>query len=482
VTPGPQRPRRATLQDLPAPPAGRSGWPWTEECAPLPAARPDGSPWPRVSIVTPVYNQGHYLEETLRSVLLQGYPDLEHVVVNDGSSDDSEEVVKRYAPWLSYWVTQPNQGQRAAINRGFEHVTGQVLAYLNSDDLLLPGALERAALEIDPARGRHVIMGRCRFTDSDGRYVGIEHPARFSSHARVLEVWKGHAIPQPSVFWTPEVWRACGPILEDLWVDYGLFCRFSKRYRFHLVDQVLSTYRLHPESKTQTSGEARRLREVVAISRRYWGAAWSPRRWRLELSYLMFRLDRRGRGLRALRAAAEHARHARPLRAALSAAGATLTAPEVVFTAALFPMLNRRVPGGLRRAFLRLASSGPSAETEAYLERDEPWPDGWCGPRIARVIEVPAGARQLRLAGAVELHYLPGPLTLAVSVDGHEVGRPRLEHGGPWELRLALPQPLAPGSARVEIVADAFFVPHRYLSNSDQRPLSWWLQALEAES
>ncbi len=473
--------RRASLRELPPAPAGRTGWPWTEACEPLPATRPDGSPWPRVSIVTPVYNQGHYLEETLRSVLLQGYPELEYVLVNDGSTDDSEDVIRRYAAWLSYWVTQPNAGQRAAINRGFEHVSGQVLAYLNSDDLLLPGALRRAALEIDPQRGRHVVMGRCRFTDPDGRYVGVEHPSRFTSHARVLEVWKGHTIPQPSVFWTPEVWRTCGPILEELWVDYGLFCRFSRRYRFHAVDQVLSTYRLHPASKTQVSGEQRRLNEVVAISRRYWGSALAPRRWRVALSYLLFRFDRRGRALRGLRLAREEQRQGRPLRAAWRGLLAALLAPEVVFTAALFPALNRRAPRALRRAFLALTSAGPSAETQAYLERDEPWDDGWIGRRLVRVLDVGAGARTLRVAGSVDLHYLPGALTLAVRVDGQLVAAPRLEQSAPFDLRLPLQAALPGGQVRVEIDADAWFVPHRVLGNSDHRPLAWCLHALAFE-
>lgn len=482
MTPAKPRPRRASLAELPAPPPGRTGWPWTEAGAPLPPTRPDGTSWPRISIVTPVYNQGHYLEETLRSVLLQGYPDVEYVIVNDGSTDDSEAVIRRYEPWLGYWVTQKNQGQRAAINRGFEHVTGEVLAYLNSDDILLPGALERAALEIDPTRGRHVVMGRCRFTDADGHYVGIEHPSRFSSHARVLEVWKGHTIPQPSVFWTPEVWRTCGPILEDLWVDYGLFCRFSRRYRFHALDQVLSTYRLHPESKTQVSGEERRLREVVGISRRYWGPVFAPRRWRLGLSYLLFRFDRRGRGLRALRAAREEFRHSRPVHAALHVLGALFLAPEVVFTAGVFPELRRRAPRVLRRLFQRLAgAAAPTSETQAYLERTQPWSDGWVGPRLVHFVEVTNGARALRLAGTVELRYLPGPLTLAVSVDGRSAGTPRLADSGPVELRLPLPEPLRPGRYRVEIEADAYFVPHRFLGNSDRRPLSWCLHALEVE-
>lgn len=477
----PARARRATLRELPAPPAGRAGWPWSEACPLLPDARPDGRPWPRVSIVTPVYNQGRYLEETIRSVLLQGYPDLEYVIVDDGSTDDSGQVVRRYEAWLSYWVTQSNQGQRAAINRGFEHVTGAVLAYLNSDDLLLPGALERAALEIDPARGRHVAMGRCRFTDPEGRAIGVEHPSRFSSHARVLEVWKGHTIPQPSVFWTPEVWKTCGPILDDQWVDYGLFCRFSRRYRFHAVDFVMSTYRLHPESKTQVSGEERRLREVVAASRRHWGPAWSPRRWRVGLSYLLFRLDRRGRGLSLLRAAREEARHARPFRAAWHALSASLLAPEVVFAAAVFPALNRRVPAGVRRVFLRLTSAGPSAETEAYLDRDEPWDDGWVGPRLVRVVEAPEGARTLRLAGSVDLHYLPGALTLKVSVDGRVLATPQIRRSGDFELRLPLAEPARAGRRRVAVAADRYFVPHRFLRNSDHRPLSWRVGAVALE-
>ena len=468
---------RARLADLPAPPAGRSGWPWTEECPPLPATRPDGRPWPRVAVVTPVYNQGQYLEETLRSVLLQGYPDLEYAVVNDGSTDDSEQVARRYERWLTRLVSQPNQGQRAAINRGFEGLGGEVQCYLNSDDLLLPGALERAAREVDPARGRHVVMGRSRFTDPEGRYIGVEHPSRFESHARVLQVWKGHTIPQPSVFWTPQVWRECGPILEDSWVDYGLFVRFSRRYRFHFVDQLFSTYRLHPESKTQVSGEERRLQEVLAISRRYWGGWWRPLRWRLELSWALHRFGRRGRGLRFLRAARERRRQGR------SAAGAallgTLLAPDVVFTAVVFPWLRQRLPGALQRLAERLVNGQDEPETLAYLDRDEPWSDGWLGPRLRAWRETVSEARRLRLAGHAELRFLGGPLGLRLRVDGREVAERQLAQSGPFEIALTLPAALPPGRHEIEVEAARYFVPHRHLGNNDRRPLAWQLGSLE---
>jgi len=469
----------ARLRDLPAPPPGRQGWPWTEECPPLPPARPDGRPWPRIGIVTPVYNQGQYLEETLRSVLLQGYPELEYVVVNDGSTDDSELVIRRYERWLSRWVTQPNQGQRAAINRGFEGLGGELQAYLNSDDLLLPGALERAALEIDPARGRHVVMGRSRFTDHEGRFTGVEHPAHFEGHARVLQVWKGHTIPQPSVFWTPQVWRECGPILEDAWVDYGLFARFSRRHRFHFVDQVLSTYRLHPESKTQVSGEQRRLDEVLAISRRYWGGPLRPLRWRLAASLALHRFGRRGRGLRLLRAAGERRRQGRPAAALLPGLGGLMLAPDVLFTLLLLPWLRERLPSVGRRLQERLTAGEDGPETLAFLERDEPWSDGWLGPRLRAVRETAGAARALRLTGGTDLRFMSGPLALRVRVDGQELPPRELPGSGGFTLELPLPAALPAGRHEVEVEATRYFVPHRYLGNGDRRPLSWHLGSLE---
>lgn len=224
---------------------------------------------PRISIVTPSYNQARFIAETIESVMAQGYPDLEHIVVDGGSTDDTIDVLKRY-PHLK-WISKKDRGQGDALNKGFRLATGQIWGFLNSDDTLLPGAVRRVAEEIAPERGRHVIMGRCRFVDESGRYAGIEHPSHFRSHLRVLEVWKGHTIPQPAVFWTPEVWRTCGEADTGLThLDYDLFCRFSRRYRFHFVDQVLATYRLHAASKTEGWTERDRLEDSIRISRRYW--------------------------------------------------------------------------------------------------------------------------------------------------------------------------------------------------------------------
>src|SRR5438067_5875086 len=111
------------LSDLPPPPPGRAGWPWTE-ASPAVWRRPRDGCWPRVSIVTPSYNQGPYLEETIRTVLLQGYPELEYQIIDGGSTDDSVEIIRKYERWLAHWVSARDGGQSDAINHGFDRASG----------------------------------------------------------------------------------------------------------------------------------------------------------------------------------------------------------------------------------------------------------------------------------------------------------------------------------------------------------------------
>src|SRR5262245_1299715 len=126
---------------------------------------------PRISVVTASYNQGKYIGRTIESVLAQGYPDVEHIVVDGMSTDDTPAVLSRY-PHLRV-LREPDGGQAEAINKGFRLATGDVFCFLNSDDTFLPGALHRVAQEINPALGRHVVMGRCAYIDEDDRPTGM---------------------------------------------------------------------------------------------------------------------------------------------------------------------------------------------------------------------------------------------------------------------------------------------------------------------
>jgi cellulose synthase/poly-beta-1,6-N-acetylglucosamine synthase-like glycosyltransferase len=133
------------LKDLPPPPPGKTGWPWTEESRPLPDATADGQLWPKISIVTPSYNQGRFIEECIRSVLLQGYPNLEYIIIDGGSTDETVEVIKKYEPWLAYWESEPDRGQSHAINKGLAKSTGQLFNWHNSDDVLTSNSLTTMA-------------------------------------------------------------------------------------------------------------------------------------------------------------------------------------------------------------------------------------------------------------------------------------------------------------------------------------------------
>lgn len=440
-------------------------------------------PPPRITLVTPSLNQGAYLERTIRSVLDQGYPDLEHIVVDGLSTDDTAAILARY-PHLIV-IREQDRSQAEAINKGFRRATGAILGFLNADDTLAPGALDRVARELAPERGRHIVMGRCRFIDAEDRFTGIEHPSQFVDHARVLAIWKGHCLPQPAVFWTREVWERCGPLDESerLVPDYELFCRFSRDYPFHRIDQVLANYRLHPDSITCRNDDRARLERSIAVSRRYWGSPLSPRFWRLGLSLLRYRIDRRRRGRELLRAAAGRYAKRRYAGAALLGLAGTLLAPGITFYVAVYPPLRRRARGLAGRLLARLAarSGPPTAQSAAYLEADRVWDDGWAGPRVVFTVAPQPGERALRLSGTVEPALLPGPQSLEIRLGDRPAVPHALARGGDFAIEVALdPADSAAAPVALEVRAAQSFVPHAFWHNDDHRPRAWRLRRLEA--
>jgi len=217
------------LQELPPPPPDKTGWPWTEASASLPDARPDRTPWPRVSIVTPSFNQAQFLEATLRSVLLQGYPDLEYFVLDGKSSDESVEVIKKYEPWLTYWVSERDGGQSAAINRGLTMSSGLFTTWINSDDMLCRNALVTHASQIGFREGI-VYVGDCQIVDVRSQLLRV-HRGRvhnFEDLVRIRAIWRGEPrgyIVQPEVLFPRQLAQDVGgvDVRNHRTMDYELW-------------------------------------------------------------------------------------------------------------------------------------------------------------------------------------------------------------------------------------------------------------------
>src|SRR5437762_483466 len=152
----------ATVEDFPNSAVPKRGWPWMERQTEMSAP---AKQWPRITIVTPSFNQAQFLEETIRSVLLQGYPNLEYIVMDGGSTDGSAEILEKYSPWIDHWVSEKDNGQADAIYRGFERATGEIIGWVNSDDLLLPGALAAHAEYFLRHHQAQLVMGGCLWID-----------------------------------------------------------------------------------------------------------------------------------------------------------------------------------------------------------------------------------------------------------------------------------------------------------------------------
>jgi len=435
---------------------------------------------PRISVVTCSFNQAAFIGRTIESVLAQDYPDLEHIVVDGMSTDGTAAVLRRYSHLRV--IREPDRGQADAINKGFALASGEIQCFLNSDDTLLPGALRHVAREIDALRGRHVVMGRCRFIDEDDRFIGIEHPSDFESHRRVLEIWKGHTIPQPAVFWTREVWDRCGPLDEDAGalLDYDLFCRMSRLYRFHLVDEVLACYRLHSLSQTAAMSDDERLRRAVAVSRRYWGSPLRPGFWAILLSYSGHLVDRRRRAARLLRGARDRSQERRFAGAAASGLLGSVLGPDVALDLVLLPLVRSRFASLPRVSSLRRflgRHRAPSPRTLAYRDFTGIYPDRWVGPVFLQRIQVAARPAVLHIAGAVPDAYRPRNLRLRIFVDGDSVADLDVVRDA-FTLRLPLGS-LPPGDHELRIESSTSLVFDDVNGGGDFRPLAFRLDLLQ---
>ena len=205
---------------------------------------------PLVSIVTPSFNQAPYLEENIRSVVEQDYPRIEYLIVDGGSADGSVSIIKQYADKISWWVSEVDQGQTDAINKGFGHARGQYMAWLNSDDTYQPGAVSAAVKYLQEHPDIGMVYADCNFIDQNSQVIG-KFGAAQTDYKRLR---RGYVhIPQQTMFFRAELWHALGPLDPSFYfaMDYELWVRIASRTKIkYLPGQTWANFRIHTSGKT----------------------------------------------------------------------------------------------------------------------------------------------------------------------------------------------------------------------------------------
>jgi glycosyltransferase involved in cell wall biosynthesis len=203
-----------------------------------------------ISIVTCSFEQGRYLDATIRSVLDQHYPSTEYIIIDGGSTDASVEVIRRYAPRLAHWVSEPDKGQTDALIKGFDRATGEIQGWLCSDDLLLPGSLARVAAFFEAHPQVDAAYGDSLWIDDAGNYL---RPKKESDFNRFVLMFDHNYISQPSMFWRRSLYERVGGLDRrfNLAMDNDLWERFSRHTKIGHIDAYLSCMRYYPEQKTR---------------------------------------------------------------------------------------------------------------------------------------------------------------------------------------------------------------------------------------
>ncbi|MEI6514930.1 MAG: glycosyltransferase family 2 protein [bacterium] len=229
-------------------------------------AMPDGSAWPRISIVTPNYNYAHYVGDTLYSVISQGYPNLEYIVIDDGSTDGSYEEILKCKPWLAHCERQGNMGQARTLNKGFAMSSGEIMAWLNSDDKYLPWTFGVVAEIFRRFPEIEWITGIPTSWDCIGRNVGVYQHIRKNIYSFCLDRYGW--IQQESVFWRRSLWEKAGGHIDETFkfqIDCELWTRFFMHAKLWHVDCCLGGYRSHAGTRSNRNIEDTHQEALKAV-------------------------------------------------------------------------------------------------------------------------------------------------------------------------------------------------------------------------
>jgi glycosyltransferase involved in cell wall biosynthesis len=274
--------------DLPAPPWGRRGWPWTARSVTGSRSPSGDGCWPRLTIVTPSFQQADFLEQSIRSVLLQGYPDLEYIILDGGSTDGSVEIIRRYSSWLHFWRSHTDEGHAAAIREGWDRGTGDIVAYLNADDVYLPGSVHTAVNELLRLPSSLAVCGGELRIDESDRILGVIRP----SSGALDSLLSLNYLPQPALFLRRSALRAVGGLDTSypLNFDYELWLRVAAAGEIRILPQVLAATREHPHriSATRRAGVAREMEKLRShVSAGSYGGL-TPRQRKLARAHLAY--------------------------------------------------------------------------------------------------------------------------------------------------------------------------------------------------
>jgi len=230
--------------------------------------------FPLISIVTPSLNQGAYIEESIKSVLNQEYPNFEHIIIDGGSTDETIDVLKRYDHLL--WVSEKDSGQSEAINKGFKRAKGEIVGWLNSDDCYEPNAFNTIVDELNRDEGKYFVFGDCNLIDEKGKKVGFIG-GKYRGKRSLIEYWKDAFIPQPSVFFRRNLLHEIGFLNESLHyaMDWDFWLRISEKYSLFYINKPLANFRIH--GKQKTAGYEIFEPELYEMSKKYWGSKYSAK-------------------------------------------------------------------------------------------------------------------------------------------------------------------------------------------------------------
>lgn len=226
--------------------------------------------WPKISIVTPSYNQGKFLARTIRSVSEQSYKNIEHIIIDGGSTDNSLEIIKEHEKLISYWVSEKDGGMYDAINKGIRLASGDIVAYLNSDDIYKPNAIQTIVDYFQKHPKTFLVYGDTDYMDADGNFMYTYRYPAFKYNRFIVLNWS--SIPQQSSFWRRGIHNEIGYFNTEFKMagDFEFFARVGKRYRIDHVKQVLASQRIHAETLSNMQAdinkeEVKRIHKHLAV-------------------------------------------------------------------------------------------------------------------------------------------------------------------------------------------------------------------------